>query len=162
MQDIEMVLDNKPGALALMGEVLGNNKISLEGGAVFQNGEVAIAHFLVAEGERAREVLASVQIKVVAISDVIVQKLHQGVPGQLGMFCRRMASAGVNILTQYSDHSNQLILIVDDYQKGKKVSEQWTKEMVSYTIQKLNHEASTQIPTENNLDGEQGYWNFTL
>ena len=128
MQDIEILLENKPGTLALMGETLGRNKISLEGGGVFQNGDMSIAHFLVEEAERAKEELAKVQIKVVKIHDVIIQKLRQDVAGQLGMFCRKMADADVNILVQYSDHSNQLIVVVDDYEKGKKVSEDWIKE----------------------------------
>lgn len=128
MKDIEIIFQNKPGTLALMGETLGRNNISLEGGGVFGNGEVSIAHFLVNEAERAKEVLEQVQIKVVKINEIIVQKLRQDVPGQLGLFCRRMAEANVNILTQYSDHSNQLILVVDDYEKGKQVSEEWMKE----------------------------------
>lgn len=128
MQDIEMLLDNKPGALALIGETLGKSKISLEGGGVFQNGNIAIAHFLVEEAERAKEELAKAQIEVVKINNVIIQKLRQEIPGQLGMFCRRMAEANVNILVQYSDHSNQLILVVDDYEKGKKVAEDWIKD----------------------------------
>lgn len=128
MQDIEILLDNKPGTLALMGETLGKSKISLEGGGVFQNGEISIAHFLVEEAERAKEELEKVQIEVVKINDVIIQKLRQDVAGQLGMFCRRMAEANVNILVQYSDHYNQLIVVVDDYKGGKKVSEEWIKE----------------------------------
>jgi hypothetical protein len=128
MQDIEILLKNKPGALALMGETLGKNKISLEGGGVFQNGEISIAHFLVKDAERAKAVLANVGIEVVKINEVIIQKLRQDVPGQLGMFCRKMAEANVNILVQYSDHSNQLIAVVDDYEKGKKISEEWIKE----------------------------------
>lgn len=128
MQDIEVILENKPGALALLGETLGKSRISLEGGGVFQNGDVSIAHFLVEEAERAREELAKVQIRVVKISDVIIQKLRQDVPGQLGMFCRKMAEADVNILVQYSDHSNQLIVVVDNYEKGRKISEEWIKE----------------------------------
>ena len=59
---------------------------------------------------------------------MIIQKLRQDVPGQLGMFCRKLADAGVNILTQYSDHSNQLIIVVDNYEKAKKVSAVWMKE----------------------------------
>lgn len=128
MKDIEIVLENKPGTLALVGETLGKNKISLEGGGVFQNGDVSIAHFLVDEGERAKKVLEEVQIKVLKINDVIIQKLRQDVPGQLGLFCRKMADANVNILIQYSDHSNQLIVVVDDYEKGRQVSEEWIKE----------------------------------
>ncbi len=128
MQDIEILLENKPGTLALMGETLGKNKISLEGGGLFQKGDISIAHFLVEEAERAKEELAKVEIEVLKINDVIIQKLRQDVAGQLGMFCRRMAEVNVNILVQYSDHSNQLIVVVDDYKKGKKVSEDWVKE----------------------------------
>ncbi len=128
MQDIEILLENKPGSLALMGETLGKNKISLEGGGVFQNGKISIAHFLVEDAERAKVVLDEAGIKIIKINDVIIQKLRQDVSGQLGMFCRKLADANVNILIQYSDHSNQLIIVVDDYEKGKKVSKEWMKE----------------------------------
>lgn len=128
MKDLEIILENKIGALALLGETLGKNKISLEGGGVFGNGENSIAHFLVEEAERAKEVLAEVGIEVVKINDVIIQKLRQDVPGQLGMFCRKLAEADINILTQYSDHSNQLIVVVNNYEKAKQVSEEWMQE----------------------------------
>jgi hypothetical protein len=128
MQDLEIALENKPGSLALMGETLGKHKISLEGGGVFANDDIAIAHFLVSDGNRAKAVLSEVGIRVVKVNEVIVQKLRQDVPGQLGMFCRRMADAGVNILTQYSDHDHQLIIVVDNYATAMEVSEQWMKE----------------------------------
>jgi len=127
MKDLEIILENRPGALALMGEVLGKNKISIEGGGVFQNGNTSIAHFLVEESERAKTVLAEAGITVAEINEVIIQKLRQDVPGQLGMFCRKLADSNVNILTQYSDHSNQLIIIADDYEKAKQVSAEWMK-----------------------------------
>lgn len=128
MRDLEIILENKAGTLALMGETLGQNKISLEGGGVFDNGKYSIAHFLVQDADKAREVLAEAGIHVAKINDVIIQKLRQDVPGQLGMFCRKLANAGVNILTQYSDHSNQLIVVVDNLDKGKQVSDEWMKE----------------------------------
>ena len=128
MQDLEIILENRSGTLAKMGEILGKNKISLEGGGVFANGETSIAHFLVEEADRAKEVLSAVGIKVSKISDVIVQKLRQDVPGQLGMFCRRLAEENVNILAQYSDHANQLIIVADDLEKAREVSEKWKKE----------------------------------
>jgi hypothetical protein len=128
MKDLEIVLENKPGSLADMGEILGKNKISLEGGGVFQIGNNAIAHFLVEEAERARDILENAGIKCVRINDVLIQKLRQDTPGQLGSFCRQLANAGVNILVQYSDHSNQLIVVVDDHLKGKEVSAEWMRE----------------------------------
>ncbi len=128
MKDLEIILENKPGQLALLGETLGKNKISLEGGGVFGSEHFSIAHFLVEDAEKARKVLAEVGIKVVKINDVIIQKLRQDVPGQLGLFCRKLSAANVNILTQYSDHSNQLIIVPDDFEKAQKVSAEWMKE----------------------------------
>ena len=127
MKDIEILFKNKPGQLALMGETLGKNNISLEGGGVFQNGDYSIAHFLVEEAELAKKELEKVSIHVTKINDVIIQKLRQDVSGQLGMFCTELANANVNILTQYSDHNNQLIMVVDNYEKGKQVSIKWMK-----------------------------------
>ena len=128
MKDLEILLENKPGSLALLGETLGKNNISLEGGGVFQNGALSIAHFLVEDAEKAKNVLQTAGIKVLKINEVLIQKLRQDVPGQLGMFCRKLADAGINILVQYSDHANQLIVVVDDNEKGKTFSEQWMKE----------------------------------
>ncbi|AXT59160.1 amino acid-binding ACT domain-containing protein [Aquimarina sp. AD10] len=127
MKDIEIILENKPGILGLMGETLGKHNISLEGGGVFQNGNVAIAHFLVEEAEKAKTVLKDIGITVVKINNVIIQKLRQDVPGQLGEFCKQLANDNINIVVQYSDHSNQLIIVPDNYIKAQKISKKWTE-----------------------------------
>jgi hypothetical protein len=126
MKDLEIHLTDTE-MLALLGETLGKNNISLEGGGVFMAGKNAIAHFLVREPDRAKAVLDAVGIRVAKISDVVIQKLKQDVPGQLGLFCREMANAGVRILAQYSDHSNQLIIVPDDYRQAEQVSRAWKK-----------------------------------
>ena len=128
MKDLEILLKNEPGSLALLGETLGKHQLSLEGGGIFANRGLSIAHFLVDDAEKAKDVLQIAGIEVLKINEVLIQKLRQDVPGQLGMFCRRLADAGINILVQYSDHANQLIVVVDDIEKGKLVSEQWMKE----------------------------------
>ena len=128
MKDLEIILENKPGSLAQLGETLGKNNISLEGGGVFSNREHSIAHFLIKEAEEAKDVLIREGITVLSINEVLIQKLRQDVPGQLGMFCRRLADAGINIVTQYSDHYNQLILVVDNYEKASAISQEWLRE----------------------------------
>jgi hypothetical protein len=75
-----------------------------------------------------REALAAAGIEVLADREVLVQRLDQAQPGQLGKISRRMADAGVNIEVLYSDHENQLILVVDDLKWGKQVSQAWTQE----------------------------------
>src|SRR6516162_1590110 len=129
MKDLEIILENKPGALAEMGEILGAAGVSLEGGGAFVYNGLGIAHFLVENADKAKAVLEAHRIRVNAINEVLIQKLKQDMPGQLGKICRQMERAGVNILVQYSDHANQLILVVDDLEKGKKVSEAWATEM---------------------------------
>ncbi len=64
---------------------------------------------------------------MLADREVLVQKLNQDQPGQLGQISRLMAEAGVNIEVIYSDHQNQLILVVDDFEKGRAVSEMWKR-----------------------------------
>jgi hypothetical protein len=75
----------------------------------------------------ARKALEAVGIEVLGEREVLIQKLKQDQPGQLGKIARRMADAGVNIEVIYSDHQNQLIFGVDDLVKGKKVSDAWKK-----------------------------------
>ncbi len=128
MKDLTIALENRPGALAEMGEALGRAGVSVEGGGAFVVDGVGVAHFLFADGASARGALEAAGIRVLAEREVLVQRLRQGEPGQLGKISRRMAEAGANIEVQYSDHDHQLILVVDDLEKGRAVSEAWTRE----------------------------------
>lgn len=127
MKDLQIILTNTPGELARMGEILGAAKVSLEGGGVFVHNNIGVAHFLVEDAEAGKKALEAQGITVEKVNKVLIQKLKQEVPGQLGKICRLMAENGVNILTQYSDHDNQLILVVDDFDKGQELSINWKK-----------------------------------
>jgi ACT domain-containing protein len=133
VRDLTIQLDNRPGALAEMGEALGRAGVSVEGGGVFVVDGRAVAHFLFEDGEAARRALEGAGIVVLADRDVLVQRLKQDQPGQLGAIARRMADAGVNIEVMYSDHANQLILVVDDPERGRSVSEEWMLEVAGRT-----------------------------
>ena len=124
MRDLTIRLENRPGAIAEMGEALGSAGVSVEGGGAFVIDGQGIAHFLFEDGVAARKVLEE---KGIEDREVLVQKLNQEQPGQLGKISRLMAEAGVNIEVIYSDHQNQLILVVDDLEKGRAVSEAWKK-----------------------------------
>jgi hypothetical protein len=125
MQDVSIQLDHRPGALAAMGEALARAGISIEGGGAWVAGGIGAAHFLFENGEAARVALESAGIRVLAVRDVVVQRLRQAVPGQLGLLTRRMAEAGVDIEVLYSDHQGQLILVVDDVGRAAEVSRRW-------------------------------------
>jgi hypothetical protein len=111
-----------------MGEALGRAGVSVEGGGAFAVGGEGIAHFLVADADAARAALAAAGIEVAADREVLVQRLDQETPGQLGKLTRRMAEAGVSIEVLYSDHANRLILVVDDVARGRTVSERWERD----------------------------------
>ena len=128
MKDLSILLENRPGALADMGEALGRAGVSVEGGGAWVVGAQGAAHFLFADGAAARTALEAVGITVLAEREVLVQRLKQAVPGQLGQLTRRMAEAGVNIEVLYSDHDHQLILVVDDLERGRAVSAAWALE----------------------------------
>jgi hypothetical protein len=129
MKDLAIELENRPGALARMGEALGKAGVSIEGGGAWVVGGQGAAHFLFADGAAARHALEAAGIRVIRESEVVVQRLAQEVPGQLGMLTRRMAEAGVNIEVLYSDHDHQLILVVDDVERGRAMAAEWAREM---------------------------------
>ena len=156
MQDVTILLEDRPGALAEMGEALARAGVSIEGGGAWvvncvnmlggsgdgpaAGGHRAPAHFLFTNGEAARLALETAGITVLAVQDVVVQRLRQGEPGQLGKITRRMAEAGVNIEVLYSDHANQLILVVDDVAKGREVAAAWMRESVQRRLATIHVE----------------------
>ena len=127
MYDLEIIMENRPGQLALMGETLGAAGISVEGGGMFLADGRGVAHFLVKDGPAAQHALENAGMTVASCQEVLVQKLKQDEPGQLGKLCRAMGDAGVNIEVLYSDHGGQLILVVDDVTRGQAVSDAWTR-----------------------------------
>lgn len=125
MKDLTIHLEDRPGALAEMGEALGRAGVSVEGGGVFVTNGVGVAHFLFHDGQAAREALEAAGIRVVEENEVVLLRLRQEEPGQLGKIARRMAEAGVNVRVQYSDHDHQLVLVVDDLERGRAVARAW-------------------------------------
>jgi hypothetical protein len=55
MKDLEIHLENRPGALAEMGEALAKAGISIEGGGTWVAGNTGVAHFLLEATTTARD-----------------------------------------------------------------------------------------------------------
>jgi hypothetical protein len=125
MYDVAIDLPGQPGSLARFGVALGKAGVSLEGGGVFTIDGVGHAHFLVEDGEAARVALEKAGLGAATVRPVLIRRLKQEVPGQLGAIASALANAGVNIETQYSDHANRLVLVVDDPETADRVTSDW-------------------------------------
>ncbi|MFE6970305.1 hypothetical protein [Isoptericola sp. NPDC057653] len=126
-QDLEVVLPDRPDALAVLGEALGDAGVSLEGGGVTTVGGRAVAHFLVDDGPGALAALAGTGLGAAVARDVVTTRLAQDVPGQMGAFARRLGAAGVTVRHLYSDHDGNLVLLVadDDLPACREVVRAW-------------------------------------
>ena len=125
MYDIHVMLPDNPGTLGLFGSLMGRAGVSLEGGGMFTLGGAGHAHFLVEDGATAARAAEQGGLEVVAVREVLVRRLKQEVPGQLGAICSALGDASVNIITLYSDHANQLILVTEDIDKARRVTAEW-------------------------------------
>ncbi|PHM65451.1 hypothetical protein Xsto_02029 [Xenorhabdus stockiae] len=125
MYDIHVVLSNTPGALAFLGSLLGKNGVSLEGGGVFTIDNESHAHFLVEDGELARQVLMAAGLDVRDVVKPLIRKLNQERSGELGEVADAIARAGINIIAQYSDHNNRLILLTENNELAANATIKW-------------------------------------
>ncbi|MCF4120553.1 hypothetical protein L1785_06150 [Antribacter sp. KLBMP9083] len=129
LQDLEVELEDRPGALADLGQALGRAGVSLEGGGVVTHRGAAVAHYLVDDGAGALDALRSAGIGPARTRDIVMARLDQETPGQLGALARLLGDADVNLLVQYSDHAGNLVLVVKDAdrQRCEAVAHSWNE-----------------------------------
>ena len=112
--DLTVYLDDHPGELARLGEVLGGAGVNIEGFcAVTSGGGQAEIHVLVHEMDLAFKALAKANIEVVSEQEVAVVDVED-TPGVLGEVTRRLGDAGVNITLAYLATRTRLVLAADD------------------------------------------------
>ena len=115
MKDLIISLEDQPGMLAAVGEVLGNAGINIEGvsGAAVEGAESVWIHILVEDADMAKAALDAAQVDYGAERDVEVMSLVDQ-PGEMGRFLRKVADAGVNIDLVYLATSTRLVLAGSD------------------------------------------------
>ena len=112
--DITLLLDDQPGALARVGEVLGRAGVNIEGlCAVTSGGGQAEVHVLVKDLDAALPALARSGLAVSSEQEVVVVALEDR-PGALGAVSRRLGEAGVNITLTYLATDTRLVLAADN------------------------------------------------
>lgn len=115
--DLTIALEDRPGTLATMGELLGSAGINIEGICGAQDGGQSVVHILVENSPAAREVLETGGFTVTGVRNVIVLNIEDR-PGALGELSRKLAEAEVNIELCYLASGTRLVLGVDDLEKA--------------------------------------------
>lgn len=116
--DITVVLEDRPGTLAELGEALGRSGINIMGGCGVSSSGVGVVHILVEDPAATRRALQDAGIKVHGEREVLVEKIADQ-PGELGKLTRRLADADVNLDLLYLDTEGQVVLGVDDLDKAR-------------------------------------------
>jgi hypothetical protein len=122
-KDLTVILDNRPGELARLGEATGGAGINLDGICGFPtDAEHAVLHVLVQDGAAARKALEGAGIEVRDEREVLVLRKVVDVvdrPGVAGVVARAMADAGVNLDLIYTTLSGDVVIGADDIEKAR-------------------------------------------
>lgn len=112
--DVTVYLDDHPGELARLGEVLGDAGVNIEGFcAVTSGGGRAEVHVLVQDMNTAFTALHDASIEVGTEQEVAVVDVEDD-PGVLGEITRRLGDSGVNLTLAYLATRTRLVLAADD------------------------------------------------
>ena len=119
--DLTIYLDDQPGELARLGEVLGRAGVNIEGFcALTSGGGQGEVHLLLEGAEAAFNALADAGIEIISEQEVIVVGLEDR-PGALGEVTGRLGRAGVNLTSAYLATGTRLVLAADDLAVAKSV-----------------------------------------
>jgi hypothetical protein len=108
--------EDKPGVTAAIGEALGNAGVNVEGG--FGSGKLGEIHVLVEDAAAARPAIEGAGFTVAAEQEALVVGTANS-PGELGRVARKLADAGVNIVSHYVASDNRLVFVADDVEKAR-------------------------------------------
>ena len=123
LEEIIVVVDEGPGTLAGIGELLGRSGVNIETLCASSLNGSGVVHLIVDDGEDAAEVLKANGYKIEQTRPVMTTTIDDR-PGELGRYCRRLAEAGVVISSAYvarrANGETELIFAVDDVEAAQK------------------------------------------
>ena len=124
LEEIIVSVDDEPGVLATIGELLGEENVNIEALAATSYNGRSVIHLVVDDGEDAAELLKANGFKVEGARQVMAATLDDR-PGELGRYCRRLSNSGINISAVYvarrGSGETELIFAVDDLAAARKV-----------------------------------------
>ena len=117
--DLTIYLEDRPGELARLGEVLGGAGVNIEGFcAITSGGGRGEVHILIDDATDAFTALAAADIEVALEQEVAVMPVDDQ-PGALGDASRRLGDAGVNVTLAYLATDTRLVFAADDLARAQ-------------------------------------------
>lgn len=107
--DLAVTVEDRPGALAGLGEAAGTAGVNLLGVSGVGSGAGSVVHLLVDDADAARSALAAAGFDRVDAREVVVVDIEDR-PGALGELARGIADAGVNLDLVYLATGSRLVL----------------------------------------------------
>jgi hypothetical protein len=121
MKDLTVVLEDRPGELARVGEATGKANINIEGMSGDAREGRGVVHILVEDAGAAREALSGAGIEVADERDVFVVDVEDR-PGTLGEVARKLAAAEANVEFTYATFGGcRVVFAVDDAAAAREV-----------------------------------------
>lgn len=113
--DLSVSVEDRPGALAAVGEALGNAGVNIEGLAALGGHGGGHIHLLVDDGEAARSALQAAGFTVDATREAVVLDVSgDDRPGKMGELAGKAGDAGVNLVACYVATGSRLVFAADD------------------------------------------------
>ena len=120
--DFTLILDDRPGELARLGEILGDASVNIRGLAAFTGEGRGVIHVLVDDEAtaRARAALRDGHMGVADEREVLVVDAEDR-PGTLGELARELAAANVNIDLAYTTFGGgvKIVIATDDLESAR-------------------------------------------
>jgi hypothetical protein len=119
--DLTVILEDRPGELARLGEVTGQAGVNILGMCALTGEGKGYIHLLVADEKAsdARSALEQAGMGVADAREVLVVDIEDR-PGTLGEMARRFADAGVNIELAYTTFGGvKLVIATDDLEAAR-------------------------------------------
>ena len=125
LEEIILTVEDKPGALAEIGELLGASGVNIETLSVSSHNGLGFVHLVVDDGEDATELLKSNGFQVDGCRAVLPVTLDDR-PGELGRYCRDLAHSGVAISAAYvlnrGNGETELLFAVDEPEMARQAA----------------------------------------
>ena len=128
LTEVVLELEDRIGALADLGELLGGEAVNIRALAVVNVAEGrARAHLVVEPADVAVRVLREHGLVPQRVREVLSVTLEDE-PGALGRYCRKLAEASINLEAVYlageRNGAKELVLAVSDLQAARQVDAQ--------------------------------------